>query len=122
MSNEQKETIKSLRSQGQSISQISSIIGISANTIKAFLRREHKKKEFCKFCRKLLEQLPNCKPKTYCNDTCRYAWWKANRHLATHKVIYDYICDYCKQAFTSLGKDRKYCSHPCYISARFGVP
>ena len=122
MINDQKETIKTLRSQGQPISQIAAKLGISINTVKAFLRREQKKKEFCRYCHKPLIQLSGRKPKTFCNDSCRYAWWKGNRNQLKHQILYHFTCAYCCKAFDSISKSRKYCSHQCYITSRFGVP
>jgi len=122
MTQEQKDTVKALRGQGQAISKIAGALGLSANTIKDFCRREQKKKEFCKHCHKPLAHLPGHKRKTYCDDVCRYAYWKKHRHLMHHKTVYHYICAYCGVAFDSLTRNRKYCGHPCYIAARFGVP
>ena len=122
MTNDQKQTIQTMRSQGIPISRIAADVGLSANTVKAFYRREQNKKEFCKHCRKPLEQLPGRKPKTYCNNECRYAWWKSHRHLMKHEAVYTYTCAHCGREFDSLGKNRKYCGHPCYIADRFKPP
>ena len=122
MTSEQKQTIHSLRSHGLPMLRIAAELDMSVNTVKAFLRREQKNKEYCKNCHQRLEQLPGKKPKIYCNDDCRYAWWKANRDQIAHKIVYHATCAYCGQDFESYTKNRKYCRHPCYIAARFGVP
>ena len=122
MTHEQKETIKALRLQGQSMSAIAAALELSPNTVKTFWQREQKKKEFCKQCRKPLIHLPGCKRKTFCDDECRYDWWKNHRHLMKHHTVYSAVCTHCGKEFESSGKGRKYCGHPCYIAERFGVP
>ena len=122
MTPEQKKAAERLRVQGQSVAGIANSLGISSNTIKTFLRREQKKKEYCRHCRRALVQVPGRKLRTFCSDACRYAWWKGHRDLMNHKVIYHYICFYCGKVFDSCTKGRKYCGHLCYIAARFGVP
>ena len=122
MTSEQKETIKTLRLQGQSISVIAATLNLPPNTVKSFLQREQKKKEFCKHCRKPLIHLKGRKRKTFCGDECRYDWWKSHRYLIKHNTVYHAVCAYCGKEFESSGKGRKYCSHPCYIAERFGVP
>ena len=122
MTTEQRETIIALRLQGQPVSRIAAGLGLSANTVKAFCQREKKKKEFCKYCRKPLIHIPGHKSKSFCNDVCRYAWWKIHRSQMKHNVVYRYTCVNCGTEFESGGKGRKYCGHPCHIAARFGVP
>ena len=123
MTPEQKRTIHTMRSQELPISRIAAEINISVNTVKAFLRREQKNKEYCKNCHQRLEQLPGRKSKTFCCDSCRYAWWKVHRDQINHKTVYKTTCAHCGKDFNSYTKGRKYCSHsPCYIAARFGIP
>ena len=122
MTLEQKRTIHTLRSQGVSMPKISAELDMSVNTVKAFLRREQKNKEYCKNCHRPLEQIPGRKPKTFSGDVCRNDWWKNHRDQIVHKVVYQATCAHCGQDFESYGKGRKYCGHPCYIAARFGVP
>ena len=120
MTTEQKETIKNLRYQGVTMVKIAEQLGMSINTVKAYWRRAELKKGLCKYCHKPLVQVPGRKPKTYCDDTCRYNWWRLHREQANHHVVYHNTCAYCHKEFESFNKDRKYCCHPCYISARFG--
>ena len=112
---------------------IADSLGLTYNTVKSFCYREHigytsqvvgsgGTREFCKHCGKPLDHLVGSKPKTFCNDKCRYDWWKSHRHLMKHYTIYNAVCAHCGKEFESNGKNRKYCSHPCYIAARFGVP
>ena len=37
------------------------------------------------------------------------------------RAIYECVCECCGKTFSSYGnKNRKYCSHSCYIKGRFG--
>lgn len=45
---------------------------------------------------------------------------KANEHELEKKAYYVFACASCGKKFESYGnKSRKYCSHACYIDARF---
>ena len=62
------------------------------------------------------------RPKKFCSDKCRREWWKAHPEKLHRKdtAIYTMTCARCGKEFTSYGnKNRKYCSHDCYIKARF---
>ena len=122
MTDEQKQAIKNLRSQGQSALQIAASLGLSVNTVKSFCRRERQKADFCKQCGQPLLHFYGHRRKTFCTDNCRYIWWNAHRHLMNHEVIYRHTCLYCGEDFKSPRNDRKYCSRSCYIAARYGVP
>ncbi len=128
----QKEKIIEFRQLGLSYSKISDALGISINTIKSFCRRnnlgghlgkENKNvnKSFCKNCGNKLKQIPGKKPLKFCSDECRVKWWNTHPELVNKKAIYSFKCANCNQPFKSYGNSkRKYCSHPCYISYRFG--
>ena len=60
----------------------------------------------------LLKHMAN-REKRFCSDQCRMEWW----HL--HRVAQTYVCTECGAVF-SADNTRKYCSHACYIRARFG--
>ena len=77
---------------------------------------------FCKQCGLRLIRNRHSGLKLFCSDKCRREWWKANPNDAaqTHKKVYNLTCEYCHIKYISFGKsDRKYCSHDCYIKARF---
>mgnify|MGYP002626074911 CR=1 FL=1 len=75
----------------------------------------------CKYCGTMILQIPGRKEKKFCSDDCRNSWW--NKHLTEvkRKNMTDYICPACGKTFSAYGKrNRKYCSHECYITDRFG--
>ena len=121
----QKQQIHKFRADGASYATISSDMGLSINTIKSFCRRNNLVPpqktvviaDKCKHCKKPLKQAPKLKPKTFCNDKCRYAWWSGNRNNPAHKAT----CACCGETFNTRGNSaRKFCSHACYVVSRFG--
>lgn len=126
MTDLQKEQIKTLRLQGISYVKIGEMLGISDNTVRSFCRRNGlgdaaKNTVACKHCGKLIKIIPKQKPRKFCSDACRTAWWNSHPDCVDRKAVYAYTCAHCGKPFTAYGnKERKYCSHNCYISDRFG--
>lgn len=127
MTNEQKEQIAVLRRQGYGYSKIAQTLSISENTVKSYCRRNGlcsdalNNTAACKKCGKLIIIKEKCKPRQFCSDRCRVAWWNSHQRQSHAKTIYHFVCEKCGAPFESNGnKSRKYCSHDCYIAARFG--
>jgi endogenous inhibitor of DNA gyrase (YacG/DUF329 family) len=134
MTGKQKETIQALRVQGLSYSDIAAAVGVTKNAVKTYCWRNSlpacdasedtgnkENKEFCRHCGKRLMQTDKQKPKVFCGDKCRHAWWNAHREQMNRKAVYRLTCAYCGTVFDSYGnRSRKYCSHACYINDRFG--
>lgn len=105
---------------------IAKILGISDNTVRSFCRRngldgKAKNTIACKQCGKLIKVVPKQKPKKFCSDSCRNAWWKEHLECITKKAVYEFTCASCGRYFTAYGNShRKYCSHGCCIAGRFG--
>ena len=131
----QKQQILALRANGEKYSVIAAELGLSENTVKTFCWRNKKaenaeNKDFkiadevrtqCENCDKPLERLHKRKPRRFCGDACRLAWWGKNRDSLNRKAVYPLVCAHCNSGFDSYGnKSRKYCRHECYIAARFG--
>lgn len=131
MTNEQKQRIAELRSTGISYAKIGEAIGISGNTVKTYCRRNHIKVKkgvpvpdiiptFCKECGAPLTQIEKQKPRVFCSRACREKWWHSHPDKLNKKAVYDFRCAGCGKPFSSYGnRHRKYCSHECYINARF---
>lgn len=123
MTTEQKTRIANMRGAGMSLADIAADLGLSKNTVKSYCRRndvsgttpdEHR----CLCCGKPVEQTPGRKQKKFCSDICRARYWSAH---PVGGAVYDYTCPACGRAFSAYGNQhRKYCSHACYIHARFG--
>lgn len=134
MTEKQKSDIIGMRNKRMSFSKISDITGVSRNTVKSFCRRQNisaltktqtedkSDKLCCKQCGKELQPLPGKKTPKFCSSKCRTKWWNAHPEEVNRKAIYTFNCACCGKPFTAYGnKGRKYCSHSCYIEARFKV-
>ena len=74
----------------------------------------------CRNCGRPLPQYPKRKQRKFCSEACRRAWWKLHPELIHKAAFYPATCAHCGQKFQSYGnRKRKYCSHACYIAARF---
>lgn len=114
--------IEKLRQNGYSYKEIADALKISINTVKSFCRRNDlsgtstNKTYICINCGKELNA-----NKRFCSSTCRQAWWNKNLDKVNRKAYYSFTCSYCHKPFNAYGnKNRKYCSHECYIKDRFG--
>jgi len=133
MTDNEKQEINELRSQGLGYKAIAKRLSISENTVKSYCRRHkvgikvpkedfsNEKLHFCKCCGALVEQKKGVREIRFCSDTCRRAWWNSHLDLVDRKANYEYICAGCGRAFTVYGNShRKFCSPGCYIDHRFG--
>lgn len=127
MTEEQKSQIRELRKDGLGYKLIAKELGISANSVKSFCRRnelcENPKGEIlrCEQCGKALHSIPGKKKKRFCSDICRQTWWNSHLNLVKRKAVYAYTCPVCQREFSVYGNaNRKYCSHKCYVAGRFG--
>lgn len=128
----QKEQIRSLRSEGRSYAEIAKQIDVSRDAVISFCRRnglqDIKKpvKEItvtdgCRECGKPLVQIDGMKRRVFCSKDCRVKWWKEHPEQLNQKAVYQFTCPHCGKPFSAYGNaKRKYCSHSCYISDRFG--
>ena len=81
-----KDKILYMRRNGLGYRNIAKATGISADTIKSFIRRhglggvlvdkERHLDDFCPICGRLLEHTPNKRRKVYCSNNCRLKAWK----------------------------------------------
>lgn len=131
MNDLQRKAIEKLRNKGAGYKAIAQKLGLSVNTVKSHCRRNGLTGKqsgtdaievlFCKKCGKKLTQTKGAKQKSFCSDECRLSWWKEHPEKVKRKAYYELTCAYCHETFHSYGnKNRKYCSHECYIADRFG--
>jgi len=128
----QKTRISELRTEGYSCKRIAQELGLSENTVKSFCRRNktmdgtvEKPKataeHVCLQCGVPVMQTEGRKEKKFCSDRCRNKWWNSHLSEVKRKAMYEYTCPNCKKTFMAYGnRNRKYCSHECYINDRFG--
>ena len=129
----QKEQVKKLRANGMSYGDIAKRVNVTRNAVISFCRRNGLQEQsitagslknsgdICRACGNPLVQTEGMKRRVFCSKECRISWWKAHPEMIRQKAIYSFTCAHCGRAFTAYGNNaRKYCSHNCYIAARFG--
>ena len=128
MTDEQKEKITALRHEGSGYTAIANSLGISKDTVKSFCRRNgltgtmarEITSDKCRECGKRLPQSSGTKPRIFCSEECRVKWWHEHPDKINQRAVYSFVCAFCGKNFTAYGnRHRKYCSHECYINARF---
>lgn len=133
MTNQQKDQIRTLRSQGYGYATIGKAMGLKKDTVVAFCRkagltgtkatdnsRINIGVDFCLQCGSPLTQTPGRKHIKFCSDKCRVTWWNSHPDAVNRKAVYNFTCVHCGQHFTAYGNaKRKYCSHVCYIADRY---
>ena len=130
MTDKQKTEIERMRRSGVSYSGIAERLGISRNTVKSYCRRCEmpapavalaQASDTCRECGKPIVQREKTKQRIFCCRSCREKWWAKHPDKVNKKAVYCFVCPHCKKKFTAYGNSkRKYCTHECYISARFG--
>ena len=131
MTNEQKRTIAELRFKGATYAKIGEAVGIPMNTVKTYCRRNNLTVDkkvgkagsvptFCRECGAPLVQSEKHKTRIFCSKECRENWWHSHPEQIKQRAVYDFRCAGCGKPFSAYGNShRKYCSHECYITARF---
>lgn len=130
MTEEQKNRIIRYRGSGLGYGAIAKEIGEKKDAVVAFCRRNgltgnmagqpDAAADRCRECGAVLVQEEGMKTRVFCSKECRKKWWKEHPEMLDKKAVYSYVCAGCGQPFTAYGNSkRKYCSHACYIKARF---
>ena len=131
MTDNQKQSIREMRGSGLGYKKIAHALELPVGTVQSFCRRENIvavestvfDEDHCRQCGKPLVHQSHVKRRRFCSDECRIAWWTAhpcskNGNTKASRIV---ICESCGKPFAAYGKDsRKYCSHACYVTARFG--
>ena len=136
MTDAQAAQIKELRMRGQGYRAIGVAVGLSRDIVRNFCKAKGMDGyaramalnmqerlacgKACACCGKEISQPGNGRPRKFCSDKCRRAWWKLHPEAAQRKHTHIEVCAYCKMEFEVNGsRKQKYCSHNCYIKNRF---
>ena len=132
MTENQKTRILEMRSLGCTYRHIADNLSLPEGTVKTCCLRAAKKgllttpsesaKCICKQCGKEIIQVAKRKKRIFCSDACRQKWWGSHQFLIDpdSKAHHHHTCAHCNKPFTAYGNSgRKYCSHDCYIKARY---
>ncbi len=130
----QKVHVKRLRGENRSYVLIARELGLSISAVKGYCQRnglsgkratiwkasEKEETLVCLGCGTTLIQRQGVKQRKFCSSDCRQAWWNAHPEKVNRKAVYQFTCDFCGKQFTAYGnRNRKYCSHDCYIRDRY---
>lgn len=122
MNTTQKETIRKMRYMKLGYSHIAKELGLSVNTVKSYCFRNGLNTEalkdnikLCKNCGQLITKSSKTRPRKFCCDKCKQAWWNKHRYERENENITVYSCVICGKEFSDYGNThRKYCSQACY--------
>ena len=121
MTDSQKEIIITMRAKKSTYASIAEVVGIPANTVKTFCRRNDVTTEMlteskcCKNCGKKLSSTPKVRTRLFCCDKCKQIWWNKHRGKRVSSKIVSHNCLVCGKIFNDYsGANRKYCSQKCY--------
>lgn len=126
----QKEEVAGLRWAGLGYTAVAKKMGMPKETVRSFCRRNGLAGEMartvqpsdgqCRECGRGLQQKEGVKRRVFCCKECREKWWHSHPEQIRQRAVYSFTCAGCGAAFTAYGDARrKYCSHSCYIRARF---
>ena len=124
MTKEQKILVLHYREQHMTYRQIGEKLGLSPDTVKTFCRRNTPQEDRtetsastqCRNCGAPVHLLPGRRERLFCSPACRTAYWRKHNLLGKDPRY----CAGCGALLTGGSASRKYCSHACYISHRFG--
>lgn len=134
----QARQIREMREQGIGYQSIALMVGLSRDIVRNFcksrglagygkalkknLQEQVMLGKCCLYCGKDIEQPGTGRKKKFCSEKCRREWWKGHPEQMNKRdtAMYPFTCVRCGKEFLSYGNQtRKYCSHDCYIKARF---
>ncbi|WP_422482033.1 RNA polymerase subunit sigma-70 [Pleomorphochaeta sp. DL1XJH-081] len=132
MTEPQKRQIQEMRQLGWNYKRIATTLCLPEGTVKSYCIRTTRKgilpaivptqESSCKQCGIHIEQVPKRKRKTFCSKACSQKWWNTHLYLVdrSSKALHHFTCPTCGKRYSVYGNaDRKYCSHECYINARY---
>ena len=123
MTNDERKRIERLRKNGNSFSRIAEITGLSRDSVRMYCTRNNivpgkNGDSCCQQCGKeLAANTGKGRKSLFCSSSCRIIHW---RKMKEKDRNYTKVRACCGSEFFSYRRDRKYCSHECYIKARFG--
>ena len=126
MTPDQINIINQMRRDGYGARKIAKSTGIPFETVKSHMRRHPDiptDGDRCRYCGMPIQSTPKCRPRKYCSDKCRLAWWKEHPDELNRKAFYPKTCPNCGQGYMAYGRpNQKYCSRKCFAEARRKVP
>ena len=132
MTGNERTAIERMRRSGLSYQEIADNLAIRKEAVRSYCRNHNinpdvdaiHDKDVCPICGKPLKEYSGRgRRRRFCPDHCRMEWWNNQPSEGGHDITRSrvYRCAECGKLFRGYGSaERKYCSHECYISHRFG--
>ena len=122
MTTEERKKIEGLRSKGYGYKRIAEELDIPLGTVKSYCRRNEidSSEKRCPVCGKIIEENPIGRPKKYCSQKCRAAYWREHTDIMKSRNAKKHVCRCCGREFKTYRSDSKFCSIDCYMAYRFG--
>lgn len=125
--------ITEMRANGLGYTTIASRLELSKDCVRSFCRthglggkrsQTHVPKnlgdDYCKMCGKHMVHTKGKRKRQFCSDECRMDWWNSHQDQVNRKAYYQFTCACCGKSFTAYGNSKRtFCSHECYIKARY---
>ena len=137
MTEYQQRKIREFRLQGAGYRAIASVMGVSRDEVRNFCkskdldspaaernaRLQAERDDIkCATCASIIRHSRKGRLKKFSSDKCRRAWWTAHPDalVKSEAASHPGNCEHCHEPFEAYGnRNRKYCSHACYIRDRF---
>ncbi len=138
MTEYQAKQIRDFRRHGAGYKAIASVTGLSRDIVRNYckshgldgfaeevtinMNEQIKRGLACQNCGAPLVRPHTGRPRRFCCDKCRFDWWAVHSAELRQdsEANYRLTCVHCGREFISYGnRNRKYCSHDCYIQHRF---
>ncbi len=138
MTDAQAKQIVEMRLKGVGYKSIGTVVGLSRDIVRNYCKSHNltgyasvltknvrlriEQGEACLYCGGSIMQPKTGRPKKFCSEKCRREWWKQHPEAVkkSREASYELVCGNCGRRFISYGnKNRKFCSHDCYIKYRF---
>lgn len=126
MTQKQTELIGILHDSGISYEKIAEMLEISAKQVKREcekIERERKKQlekyPICKECGVRIVYERKTRPRVFCSQKCKQAWWNKRRFTSGRASDETRRCPVCGKDFiVNRSSPQKYCSQECYHKGR----
>lgn len=96
-------------------------VGVHYTTIQKFLKKygggDVLIHSHCLECGKPIVYSRNHRPRKFCCQDCRNAYWNREHGMNTTKASKPFVCERCGKTFLSFRKHPHFCSRECYLAS-----